>query len=420
MSLDREAFSKALDELTEKFGDTQLNQNNKMGEKQQSEIPSLRITEAPSSQTCPGDPMSTYTQARRQDDDDKEFFINQIKAMTAALSIPLSSVVTPFEGDPRKFKQWVKEVEKYALMSGKQNNEVPTLAYMTCKGSVGDFIKRYLDETEALESVPSWNDLKKLLKNRFSEITDSQHALAVMRRTRQSDNESVQLFAERLLQIAEDAYDSERMADPLIQQQLVDIFCDGIAYDYLRMKILRENPRNLESAVEVAMKEQNLRKRLNLRSADTTKSTEPLNEARFDTTPHFMAQNFGQAPYTSRYEEPMEVDHYRGIQCYKCKKKGHKANKCSTNQSSKSQKQQPFKYSKTVNSVTPDSNKNNIQCWRCHEYGHVKADCQRRISRSRWRNDEKYRTRERAPDRWSEQNESEPKQNFRHRSNQEN
>jgi hypothetical protein len=29
---------------------------------------------------------------------EKEFFINQIKAMTAALSLPLSSVVTPFGG----------------------------------------------------------------------------------------------------------------------------------------------------------------------------------------------------------------------------------------------------------------------------------------------------------------------------------
>jgi hypothetical protein len=44
---------------------------------------------------------------QRQDDNDKDFFIRKIKAMTAALSIPLSSVVTPFEGDPTKFKQWI-------------------------------------------------------------------------------------------------------------------------------------------------------------------------------------------------------------------------------------------------------------------------------------------------------------------------
>ena len=141
MPVDKDEWQNALDELSERFGDTRLDQNKKMGDNQQ---PGLHITETPQSFA-----MSTQPQFRRQDDDDKEFFINQIKAMTAALSIPLSSVVTPFEGDPAKFKQWVKEVEKYALLSGKQNHEIPTLAYMTCKGSVGDFIKRYFDETEA-------------------------------------------------------------------------------------------------------------------------------------------------------------------------------------------------------------------------------------------------------------------------------
>lgn len=31
--------------------------------------------------------------------------------MTTDLSVPLSSF-SPFEGDPNKFKQWIKEVEK--------------------------------------------------------------------------------------------------------------------------------------------------------------------------------------------------------------------------------------------------------------------------------------------------------------------
>jgi hypothetical protein len=113
-----------------------------MGDNQQL---GLNITETPQSFA-----MSTQHQSRRQDYDDKEFFISQIKAMIA-----------PFEGDPTKFKQLIKEVEKYAPMSGKQNHEIPILAYMTCKGSVGDFMKRYFDETEISEGVPNWNDFKK-------------------------------------------------------------------------------------------------------------------------------------------------------------------------------------------------------------------------------------------------------------------
>lgn len=40
------------------------------------------------------------------------------------------------------------------------NKEIPKIAYITCKGSVGDFIKRYLTEIEALGELPSQKYLK--------------------------------------------------------------------------------------------------------------------------------------------------------------------------------------------------------------------------------------------------------------------
>lgn len=210
----------------------------------------------------------------RNDDEDtniKEWMnsiLNQVKSVTAAIAVPINQVITIFEGDPGKFKQWIKDIEKYAKMSDMNNEDIPKIAYVTCKGSVGDFIKRYLTEIEASGELPSWNDLKQFLKNRFAEITDSQHALAIMRKMRQNSNESVQIFAERILQVAEDAYTSENLEHEIIQKQLVDIFTDGLSFDFLRMKVLRENPKTLENAVQVAMREQNLRKRLALRSQD--------------------------------------------------------------------------------------------------------------------------------------------------------
>lgn len=46
--------------------------------------------------------------------------------------------VTTFKSDPRKFNQWIKEVIKYAVMSGKQAHESPMLVCMTSEGSLGD------------------------------------------------------------------------------------------------------------------------------------------------------------------------------------------------------------------------------------------------------------------------------------------
>lgn len=158
----------------------------------------------------------------RNDDEDtniKEWMnsiLNQVKSLTAAIAVPINQVITIFEGDPGKFKQWIKDIEKYAKMSDMNNEDIPKIAYVTCKGSVGDFIKRYLTEIEASGELPSWNDLKQFLKNRFAEITDSQHALAIMRKMRQNSNESVQIFAERILQVAEDAYTSENLEHEII------------------------------------------------------------------------------------------------------------------------------------------------------------------------------------------------------------
>lgn len=323
-------------------------------------------------------------------DDDKDFFIGQVKAITSALTVPLSSVITPFEGDASKYKQWIKEIEKYGLLSGKQGHEIPMLAYITSKGSVGDFIKRYLDETDASEEMPSWNDLKESLKNRFAEITDSQHALAVMRRTRQNSNESVQLFAERLLQIAEDAYSKDKLKDPLVQQQLVDIFCDGLTFDYLRMKILRENPKDLESAIQLAMREQNLRQRLAIRGSSITSTTPNDNRqtvSKFDSTTPLLSERLVNLSSTdNRQEEPMEVDHTRNKGCFKCMKIGHRARFCPLNKPQVRPRPQLNKRLHNTQSVhyVEQSPRPPIECWNCGRIGHLRADCwsKRRFSRT--------------------------------------
>lgn len=165
----------------------------------------------------------------------------------------------------------------------------------------------------------SWTDLREMLRNRFAEITDLQHALVVMRRTRQNSNESVQ-FAERMLHIAEDAYNREKLKDKVAQQQLVNIFCDGFTFDYLRMKILREIPEDVESAIQVPMREQNLRQRLAIRGLNAVDDT--INDNRkifpnFDTSHFYRDRLDNYTPIGTRRAEPMEVDHAPNDRCYK-------------------------------------------------------------------------------------------------------
>lgn len=56
------------------------------------------------------------------------------------------------------------------------------------------------------------------------------------------------------------------MAGRLIQRQLIGFFVDGLAFDYLKRKVLRDTPPTLDRAVLLAIDEQNLRKQFELRT----------------------------------------------------------------------------------------------------------------------------------------------------------
>ena len=45
---------------------------------------------------------------------------------------------------------------------------------------------------------------------------------------------------------------------------MVGFFTDGLVQDFLKMKVLQENPNTFQAAVTIAMNEQNLQKQFNL------------------------------------------------------------------------------------------------------------------------------------------------------------
>lgn len=76
----------------------------------------------------------------------------------------------------------------------------------------------------------------------------------------------------------------------MVQQQLVDIFCDGLTFDYLRMKIIRKHHRDLGSAIQAAMREQNVRQYIRgANVADGIQNNDHRhNSSSFDTTTPFL------------------------------------------------------------------------------------------------------------------------------------
>ncbi|MEW8543127.1 MAG: hypothetical protein AB2693_06290 [Candidatus Thiodiazotropha sp.] len=279
---------------------------------------------------------------------------NQMSNLTSAIGAHgISQFITPFEGEPAKFKPWVKSIEKYALLTKLTDERTIYVAYQSARGGVSDFISRLIN-------VPgqTWANLKAELTARFAEITDHMQAFSLLRKVRQGSTENVQLYAERLLALARDAFEGQDGNNNAVERQLIGFFADGLYHDYLRIKVMRDNPTTFQQAVRSALNEQNLRKRFQLRSG----------------------REFGRdRPPTGRQDEPMEVDHYRPPRrCYKCNRPGHTAANCR-------QRTVQRTNVSAVNISEQEQNANrprrrpDIVCYRCHKVGHIRAECTTRM-----------------------------------------
>ena len=195
--------------------------------------------------------------------------LDQVKSLQTSFSVPLLSVVPLFNGDAENFRQYVKDVERYSHLARLNDSDIPHIVHMTCTGLVADFVSRYFDDCQSENKIISWKVLKDLMAKQFGQVIDSQHVMSILRTVRQGQDETVQMYFEKFIQIAKDAYPSvegHEEVQTLIQKQLLDMFCDGLCHDFIRLKILKGDPKSLREAYEIALSEQNLHKRFNIRS----------------------------------------------------------------------------------------------------------------------------------------------------------
>ena len=285
----------------------------------------------------------------------------------------VSHLVDNFSGNPNEFESWIKSVEKYSFLEEIPTSSIKHVAYQSSKGPVSDFLSRYLPE----HPNSTWEEVKKELATRYDIISDPQHALVVLQRTKQGPNEAVQNYAERLLTLAQKAYSATELVLAPIQRQLVSCFVNGLTEEYLQLKLLRKNPESLQAATVEAMAEQNIRARLALRAYH------------------------GNPPQSTH--EPMEVDHFRSQhKCRHCNRSTHRTSDCRpfpilasnsinaitnpfrthhpsqprnvpyTHQRDKPQYNRSFQ--PTVTSFNT-RNQNIVICWRCNKPGHIAREC---------------------------------------------
>ena len=156
-----------------------------------------------------------------------------------------------------------------------------------------------------------------------------------------------------MLSLANQAYSDDSLRTAEVQKQLVNFFIDGLSYDYIKIKVMRENSETLQDAVTTAMTEFNFRKRVDLRTGHDYYTCSRSN-------------------FDSRQEEPMDVSHYRPKlkfkqkfkKCAICGRTNHPTNRCRN---------------RAIDAVAPDtSNTNNDRQYNITQYNERQQRPERR------------------------------------------
>jgi hypothetical protein len=58
----------------------------------------------------------------------------------------VAQIITPFAGDPKNFKAWIKSIENYAILTNTRGERIKTIVFKSSKGSVSDFIQIYISD----------------------------------------------------------------------------------------------------------------------------------------------------------------------------------------------------------------------------------------------------------------------------------
>ena len=298
-----------------------------------------------------------------------------LNAVRSAMEMQnISKVIDAFAGNPEEFDNWTKAIDKFMRLTQIDEESKHLVAYQASAGLVSDFIARYLEATPD----PNWQDLLPRLRIRFAGVKDTQHALALLSRVRQGRGEAVPIYAERVHALVDEAFPGPLQQDAIIGRQIVGYFVDGLAKDRLKMKILREDPVDLEVAVMLATREDNLEEKLSLRTTDARRFAPAPQPRKDPTTPFGFPRSRVDPP---RREEPMEVDRQKSTKCYRCQGYGHVAKQCPSKTSRYMAGPRSDKRVSQV--VTPQAQRAPPQwmpttqqmCWRCGQPGHFKREC---------------------------------------------
>ena len=168
------------------------------------------------------------------------------------------------EGNGAQFTQWMKEMEHVRIALKADDDRMKFIALQTLSGQAAEFAAGLVKTDAQL----SWDRLHAQLRERYSDMADVHFARQHLKRVKQKKGESVQNFFQRMVSLAEQSYPGQ-MTDNILQEQLIEIFVDGLLEPNMAKRLIRARPQNMAAALHMATQEQQAIRTYELRRGET-------------------------------------------------------------------------------------------------------------------------------------------------------
>ena len=194
------------------------------------------------------------------------------------------------EGDGSKFTQWTKDMERVRIALQANDERMRFISLQTLSGQAAEFAAGLIKADPNM----TWDQLHSHLRSRYSDLADTMFARQKLKRTRQKNGESVQNFYQRIISLAEESYPGHNLTNNVLQEQLIEIFVDGLLDNSMAKRLLRARPGNMTAALHLATQEQQATRTYELRRGEQPMEVDVIHGRDQPDPQHIVSQVVGE------------------------------------------------------------------------------------------------------------------------------